>query len=64
MTNTIRTQIANAKAALVEHGWREIASVMHDGGATGDFGTIYMKEKETVFVNFKTAKDILYIIAA
>jgi len=63
MTNSLRTQIAEAKVALIKDGWDLVGSIMHDGGATGDFGIMYIKDKDTVFVNFKTAKDILYILS-
>ena len=59
MTNTLRTQIAQAQTLLAKNGWTKACSIMHDGGATGNFGIVYRKNGETIYLNFKTVDAIL-----
>jgi hypothetical protein len=59
MTNALRTQIAQAQILLAKNGWTKACSIMHDGGATGNFGIVYRKNGETIYLNFKTVDAIL-----
>jgi hypothetical protein len=59
MTNTLRTKIAQAQTLLVKNGWTKACSIMHDGGDTGNFGIVYIKSGEKLYLNFKTVDAIL-----
>lgn len=51
-------KIRDAKIALKERGWEELHSVMHDGGATGNFGTCYVKNGSVFYLNFQTVDQL------
>lgn len=52
-------KIRDAKIALENRGWVQSHSVMHDGGATGNFGMCYRKDGASFYLNFQTLNNLL-----
>jgi hypothetical protein len=60
MSNKILfAKIAYAQTILTTTGWTKVCSTMHSGGATGNFGILYIKDGEKIYLNFKTVDAIL-----
>ena len=58
MTNAHKLNIKAAKATLISRGWEEVCSVMHDGGPSGDFGTLFRKDGVSFYLNFLTIDQL------
>jgi hypothetical protein len=63
MTNAIEMKVfaikrKAAKATLISRGWEEVGGVMHDGGPTGDFGTLFRKDGVSFWLNFLTIDQL------
>jgi hypothetical protein len=57
-----REKYAEAEKLLLASGWTKVGSFMHDGGPTGNFGTCYHKNKNYIFINFKTVNTYLELL--
>ena len=60
----LRAKCDAAKARLVAEGWTFTHSVMHDGGATGNYGSCFIKrsadgERLSVYLNKDTVDTLL-----
>jgi hypothetical protein len=58
ITNAHRAKLIAAKKSLVAKGWTQSHSVMHDGGATGDFGICFIKNGAAFYLNFTTIDQL------
>lgn len=47
-----------AKRALEAAGWIHVCSIMHSGGASGNYGLCYLKNEETFYLNKDTYKEL------
>ena len=64
LTNELRAQFAKAQKLLLDSGWIKTHSICHDGGATGNFGTCFRKDGQSIYLNYKTVGTILVILEA
>jgi hypothetical protein len=53
MTN-LKNRFQAAKKRLTDSGWELVLSSMNDGGTNGEYGSLFMKEKMTIWVNIET----------
>jgi hypothetical protein len=58
LTQALRAQLIEAKKTLIANGWEQSHSVMHDGGATGNFGTCFRKDGNSFYLNFLTIDQL------
>jgi hypothetical protein len=58
----LEKKYAEAENLLLASGWNKVGSFMHDGGPTGNFGVCYHKNKNYIFINFKTVNTYLELL--
>jgi len=58
LTSALRAQLIEAKKTLVTNGWEQSHSVMHDGGATDNFGICFRKDGASFYLNFLTINQL------
>lgn len=51
-------KMRDAKIQLTNCGWVQSHSVMHDGGASGDFGVCFIKDGARFYLNFQTVDQL------
>lgn len=57
-------KLEKAKKLLLADGWIKSHTVCHDGGATGNFGTCYIKDGKSIYLNIKTVNTYLELLKA